>query len=192
MCQNSCVLELSQDWFLPARLYARGYPQGMTSALRMLPDVRAELAEQVLALGSSRALEVGPGDAPLLQGHPAPVYLDVSSMFLASLEGRRVQGDVLAAPFLDRAFDLVVTADVLTHVSPPRRVRALAELRRVARAVLLFVPERGLDQVSGSSLDAAAIVRFFMAQGSTTSSRRLVARHAGGAYPMSIIHAVHP
>ena len=57
----------------------------------------------------------------------------------ASQRGRTLQGSLVALPFKDRAFDLVVATEVLEHLDQPEA--ALAELTRVARRhLLLSVP----------------------------------------------------
>jgi hypothetical protein len=54
---------------------------------------------------------------------------------------RRVVGDVLDLPFKDREFDVVVALDLLEHVPPGDRRRALSELARVGgRRVIVGCP----------------------------------------------------
>ncbi|GIW72727.1 MAG: hypothetical protein KatS3mg102_2269 [Planctomycetota bacterium] len=108
----------------------------------MLPGLYRRLQELVAALGARYVLEIGPGNRPLVRG-PGVTYLDVSHALLLPLGGQRVEGDLLAAPFLDGVFDLVIAADVLTHVPPARRAAAIDELRRLAPQLLLFHPEPG-------------------------------------------------
>jgi len=44
---------------------------------------------------------------------------------------------VLALPFADAAFDVVLALDLLEHIAPQDRARALSELRRVAARTLI-------------------------------------------------------
>jgi hypothetical protein len=50
---------------------------------------------------------------------------------------RRVVGDVARLPFPDASFDAVVALDLIEHVPPAARPRALCELARVARRVAI-------------------------------------------------------
>lgn len=53
----------------------------------------------------------------------------------------RVIADVCDLPFADGEFDVVTAVDLLEHVEPPRRSRALEELARVAaRRLIVAVP----------------------------------------------------
>lgn len=53
------------------------------------------------------------------------------------IEAEYVLGDVRELPFPDRSFDAVVALDLLEHVPPADRPRALSELRRVTRRRLV-------------------------------------------------------
>jgi len=62
--------------------------------------------------------------------------------------GRAVVADVRELPFTDRSFDVVVALDLLEHVPPEDRTRALDELRRVTgRRLVVACPtgEAALD-----------------------------------------------
>ncbi len=186
------------DWFDPPRLFAKGYPSGITSALRALPQVRAADAAPLEALSPRRALEVGPGDAPLLEGRAAvsaPCYLDHAPGFQRPLRrrgGRCVVGDLRRAPFVDDAFDLAVASDVFTHISPAGgRDEAVRELARVARRVIIFNPEPGTAGVPGSAVPTADLVRAIEAAGLTVCKRRDFVAHGTdpSGYGMSILVA---
>jgi hypothetical protein len=49
----------------------------------------------------------------------------------------RITGSVLALPFADTSFDVVLALDLLEHIAPPDRRTALSELRRVACSRLI-------------------------------------------------------
>jgi hypothetical protein len=148
-------MEPADRWFDPASLYAEGFTGQATTALRMFPLLRQHLRQLVAEVRPRRALEVGPGDRALISQVPHRVYLDVARTFLEALDGQRVLGDALACPFGADTFDLVVAADVLTHVPADRRAAALAEFARLAPRVLLFVNAAGAAEVrhSGERID---------------------------------------
>jgi L-ascorbate metabolism protein UlaG (beta-lactamase superfamily) len=148
------------DWYDPRRLYERGYPQQLTSALQVLPALRRRLEDIVRTLAPEFVLEIGPGNRPVARG-PGVTYLDVSGALLRQLAGARVEGSLLAAPFLDDMFDLAIACDVLTHIPAERRPVAMRELCRLAPQLLLFNPEPGGGAVSPPmpSEDLAALCR---------------------------------
>lgn len=117
------------------------------------------LVNRFLARAAALAARVAPGSvldagcgegfmsralARSLPGAVRPFGLDLSREALqAGAElgggagpGRTVQGSLVALPFGDRTFDLVVATEVLEHVDQPEA--ALAELARVARRYLLL------------------------------------------------------
>ncbi len=128
------------DWYAPRRLYAAGYPAALTSALQVFPAIHARLRSIVRELDPDTILEVGPGNRPIAEG-PKVTYLDLSHALLRRLSGARVEADLLACPFVDHAFDLAIAADVLTHVPAAHHPRAIDELARIARHLLIFHPE---------------------------------------------------
>ena len=69
--------------------------------------------------------------------------------------GAAVNGDALALPFPDRAFDRVIAAEVLEHI--PRDTAALVELARVLRpggTMAVTVPRWGPELVNWALSDA--------------------------------------
>ncbi len=59
----------------------------------------------------------------------------------ASLRGRAVQADAVDLPFASKSFDLVVCQEVLEHIAPDLVGKAMRELRRVSKAlVVVTVP----------------------------------------------------
>jgi hypothetical protein len=165
---------MTRDWYDPARLFADGYPQGITSALRAVPQLAGEIRDEVAALHPGLALEVGPGDEPIIGDWPG-IYVDITPRFLLAHAGRAARGDVVALPFADRAFDVAVAADVLTHVRPDRRTTAIAELARVARSVILFNPEPGTAFVDDSGVPTEPLVATLELAGLRTRVRRFQA-----------------
>jgi hypothetical protein len=183
---------VERDWFDPRRLFDEGYPPGITSALRALPTVRQAVREELAAAAGGRILEIGPGDAPVADGLPGAVFMDVAPAFLAPLAGPRVLGDLFDPPFAPRTFDLVVAADVLTHVRPARRAEALARIADLGGDLLLFNPEPGTSTVADSPSPSRPLLAFLEARGYATRARRFVASTPGGDYVMRLVTARPP
>jgi SAM-dependent methyltransferase len=112
--------------------------------------------EPVLSLvrerGSGTLLDVGSGAlglADFLDDRWAVTALDVSFGDYGawsrppSTRATRVTGDVRDLPFPDGAFDVVVAVDLLEHIAPADRARALGELARVARVRTIVAAPAG-------------------------------------------------
>lgn len=180
---------IQHDWFEPRRLFDAGYPAGLTSALRALPSVRAAVRTELAALAPTSVLEIGPGDAPVADGLPGVVFMDVAIGFLRALSGPRLLGDLFAAPFVAGSFDVVVAGDVLTHVRPSARRQALAAMAELGREMLYFNPEPGTGQVADSPVPTRLVTAFFEERGYTVGGRKFVATTPGGDYVMRLITA---
>jgi SAM-dependent methyltransferase len=68
----------------------------------------------------------------------------------ALVEARRIgrrhaptQADVRQLPFKNRAFDVVVSLDVVEHFEKPDALRVIAEMERVSRRVVVLMTPRG-------------------------------------------------
>ncbi len=181
------VGEVRRDWFDPKRLVDAGYPAGLTSALRVLPGVRQAVRDALGGLGAESILEVGPGDAPVADGLPGVVFMDVAPGFLGRLAGPRVVGDLFHAPFAPGTFDVVVASDVLTHIRPAQRKQALARLAELGRDLVVFNPEPGTGQVPESPVPTRLVTAFLEERGYRVDSRKFVAMTPGGEYPMRLI-----
>ena len=178
---------VTRDWFDPRRLFDEGYPEGLTSALRVLPGVRQTVRETIQASAATAILEIGPGDAPVADGLPGVVFMDITPRFLAKLGGARVVADLFAAPFMAGTFDLVVASDVLTHIRPAQRRRALARMAELGRDLLVFNPEPGTRQVADSPVPTRLVTAFLEEGGYRVESRKFVAMTPGGEYPMRLV-----
>jgi hypothetical protein len=75
-------------------------------------------------------------------------------MLVAAIrDGRReraVQADVLALPYRDEAFDVVVALDVIEHFTKPDALRVIAELERIASKQVVLVTPRGFLPQAGT------------------------------------------
>jgi SAM-dependent methyltransferase len=86
---------------------------------------------------------------------------------------RPVQGDIVSLPFADRAFDLVISQDVLSHLPPGQEQRAARELSRVmAPKGLLFLRTPALDLLRSRHSD-------FILEHQRFTRRRLLGLMAG-------------
>jgi hypothetical protein len=179
------------DWFEPGSLFARGYPASLSSSIRDFPELFEELRRTVAGLGAARVLEIGPGDRPLVVEGSFVVYLDAAAAFLRSVR-RPVLGDLRRAPFLDRAFDLVVAADVFTHIPPLDRPGAVAELVRLAPRILIVNPEAGPRSVAGSRASTDAIEAQLADMGLEIDRCDLAAPDPAGDYSIGVILALAP
>ncbi len=180
---------IEHDWFAPGKLFDDGYPAGLTSALRTLPGVRQAVRDEAWAAAARRVLEIGPGDAPVGDGLPGVVFMDIAPRFLRPLAGARVVGDLFQAPFAPGTFDLVIAADVLTHVRPARRDEAMARISELGRDLLLFNPEPGTGQVAESPSPTQPLIGFLEGRGYALRTRKFVAATPGGDYVMRLVLA---
>src|SRR5262249_47050084 len=99
------------DWFEPRVFFVGGGPDGISSALRELRQMRGFLREEIEHIAPRTLLEIGPGDAPITDGMRGAVQMDMVREFLRPLKSPRVQGDLFAPPFGPAAFDLIVACD---------------------------------------------------------------------------------
>src|SRR5215468_3960128 len=162
-------------WLDPERMFLRGYPDGVSSALRELPDLRAAVRAEIRALAPRSALEVGPGDAPLIGDVPVRCFLDVVRHFLAPHAGCAVRADAAALPFADSAFELALAGDVLAHLSPEKRLAVIVELARVAPTVLLVNPEPQIVGLPDHRAPTAPLLARLEELGFTSRTQRFLA-----------------
>jgi SAM-dependent methyltransferase len=108
----------------------------------------ARIASVLAEVNPASLLDAGCGEGELMRRGVLPERVQVTSLdvrpeslayFRAQgAPGRLVCGSVEALPFPDGSFDAVLCLEVLEHLREPRR--ALAELGRVGRAVIVSVP----------------------------------------------------
>lgn len=133
------------------RLLGRRADWSPERACRYLPIVR--LLEHEAQDGL--VLEVGVGDGGLgpYWGRPfVGLDLDVPHGFAGLMP---VRASVLALPFGDAAFPVVLCVDVLEHLEPGDRPRAIVELLRVSgRRLVVGVPTGEAAERQDAQLDA--------------------------------------
>ena len=124
------------DWYLGEGLYAQRDRDGFDEEL---DEVCAALA----ALPPSRSLDVACGTGFLTRHLRGDVTaLDQSTRMLEVAKARLpqanlVQGDALALPFPDDAFDRVVSGHFYGHLDTGQRATFLREARRVAPELVI-------------------------------------------------------
>jgi ubiquinone/menaquinone biosynthesis C-methylase UbiE len=95
----------------------------------------------------NRVLDIGCGSSRIIQHLPDAIGVDIllpKLRFLRSRHARLLQGSILALPFSDRAFDIVICSQVIEHI--PDRPAAFDELARVLRpgaTLILGTPDYG-------------------------------------------------
>jgi SAM-dependent methyltransferase len=130
------------DWWLGTGLFAQRDRPGWHE------DVAA-LCAALRALPPARTLDVACGTGFLTRELPGRVTgLDQSAEMVA-IAGERVgevvQGDALAPPFADGAFERVFTAHFYGHLEPGQRAAFLASARRLADELVVVDSARRPD-----------------------------------------------
>lgn len=124
------------DWYSGSGLFARRDRPGWQEAV-------AALTEAIAALPPAPTLDVACGTGFLTRHLRGDVTgLDQSERMLTIARGRLpnatfVQGDGLALPFDDLAFDRLFTGHFYGHLEPDDRAAFLAEAHRVARELIV-------------------------------------------------------
>jgi SAM-dependent methyltransferase len=139
------------DWWTGTGLFAQRDRPGWDEEVR-------SLIEALRALPPARTLDVACGTAFLGRHLPGVVTgLDASEAMLAIAReripgGDVVQGDALAPPFADGAFERVATGHFYGHLQPDERERFLAQARRLAPELLVIDSARR-DDVPAERMD---------------------------------------
>jgi ubiquinone/menaquinone biosynthesis C-methylase UbiE len=134
------------DWYLGRGLFEPRDRTGWDAELEQLFAV-------ISALGPGRTLDVACGTGFLTRHLRGDVVaLDQSARMLEEAHRQApsatiVQGDAFALPFVDHAFDRVVTCHFYGHLEPPERERFLAEARRVANDLVVVDASRRHSEV---------------------------------------------
>jgi SAM-dependent methyltransferase len=147
--------------------------------LRYDPVVRL-----VRELGGGSVLEVGSGTAGLARWLGSDFEVTaVDTNFDPKgapdvHTAQRVVGDVLELPFRDNSFDIVVALDLLEHVAPVDRSRALAELVRTTQRRLIVGCPTG-----GRALDADRWLASVIARRGESFSGSWLDEHLKNGFP---------
>lgn len=119
--------------FLSRLLFFRQHPD---TALRYLPIIALLKNKQLI---SSSILEIGSGSygiTPYLKRRVTGVDMSFSEPDYPLLH--QVHGSALKLPFSNNTFDICIFSDVLEHLDPSDRHRAIAEAVRVAKKYVII------------------------------------------------------
>ena len=109
-------------------------------------DQRYKVLRETIPDEVRTILDVGCGDGALtnrLAEDWDVTGVDMSAVALEYVTTAAVQASVTDLPFADRSFDLVLSSEMLEHLSPDDYRRAISEMSRVTRRhLLLTVPYR--------------------------------------------------
>ncbi len=178
------------EWFRPRRFYRRGIPPAVHTALGLLPELAKRLRGEIRRIQPRRLLEIGPGAHPLAGDLPGALFVDIAHAFCRPLAGRAIEADARALPFRDASFDLVVAADLFTHIPGAERWEVLREIARTSPRILIFNPEPGTPEVHGSAVWTESLVGALEALAFTIERTRFTARRSdGGPFPMDLLVA---
>jgi demethylmenaquinone methyltransferase/2-methoxy-6-polyprenyl-1,4-benzoquinol methylase len=169
------------EWYLGTGLFADRDRPGWDAAV-------GALERDLAALSPMRTLDVACGTGFLTRHLRGEVTgLDQSARMLAVAADRLpgvefVQGDALALPFADNAFERVFTAHFYGHLQADERKRFLAEVFRVARQLVVVdaatrpdqAPEQWQARVLNDGSEFEVYKRYF-------DSAALAAELGGGA-----------
>jgi SAM-dependent methyltransferase len=130
------------DWWLGRGQFARRDRPGWS-------EDAADLCAALAALPPARTLDVACGTAFLTRHLPGVVTgLDQSAEMVAIARervGEVVQGDALAPPFPDGAFERVVAGHFYGHLDAGQRAAFLGRARRLARELVVVDSVRRPD-----------------------------------------------
>lgn len=136
-------------------LRAPYYDDWWIGAARDRPGWQAELEQALAAIASlppARTLDIACGTGFLTQHLTGDVVgLDQSARMLTEARRRLpertfVQGDALALPFADGAFERIFTSYFYCHLVEEDRVRFLTEARRVAPELVVMGSHHNGDE----------------------------------------------
>lgn len=159
---------------------------GVHETPRTSASERARIASTLALLppGTRSLLDVGCGRGELLQEATVPfaVGTDLARRGIRHVRRPTVISSMLALPFPDRSFDVVLCAETLEHLDPADLPRATTELRRVAsRAIVVTVPYAEDPLAWSHRCPACGVVFHLHGHRSVFTPERLTAYFPGAA-----------
>jgi hypothetical protein len=141
------LVSISKKFF--DRYYRNQHPE---SALRYLPIISLLKSKKLL---ESKILEVGSGSLGITPYLKKPVD-GIDSDFTGPKTPllNTIKGTAISLPFHKNSYDVVISTDTLEHIPPNYREKAISEMLRVARhLVVIVVPTGTLSQKQDKQLD---------------------------------------
>ncbi len=142
-------------------------------------------------------LDVGGGSAgitTMLPSHWQTTVLDASfedyapGSRSATLAANQLLGDARALPFGDGCFDVVVAVDLLEHIAPTDRARAITEICRVSRCLAVIACPTGGEALAADR----RLAQWFEAKGHELPGWLVEHLDNGFPEPTEIVAAASP
>jgi SAM-dependent methyltransferase len=139
---RNLMRKISSFWF-----FDRWHPEVALRYLPIVDEIRRYKKCTVLDVGSA-----GLGIAPYLKREVQGLDVDFKPPYCNLL--KRKIGSILLIPYNNNSFDFVICVDMLEHISPDKRRKAISELIRVAKyKIAIAVPCGGKAQKQDEWLD---------------------------------------
>lgn len=131
------------------RFFWRQHPE---AALRYLPVVTAIKQAD---LAQAKILEVGSGSLGIIPYFRKPIAgLDIDFSGPSTQLLTKIKGSAESLPFRKNSYDAVICVDVLEHLPPQNRQKAIYEILRVAQKLaVIVVPVGNLSQNQDKELE---------------------------------------
>lgn len=126
--------------FEPKKLYSDGKVPFFTLATFHKGMLREKLKKLVGEASKHDALEVGPGESPIISmlGFKNKTFLDVSHEMAKRYTGKVLTGTLEEFPFKkSKRFGVIVANEVLNHIPPENRVNAVENLAEHAEHLMI-------------------------------------------------------
>lgn len=128
-------------------VYYRWHPEVALRYLPIVDQIKKHSIKTILEVGSG-----GLGIAPYLKRKVTGVDTNFREPFHPLL--KRVKGNAVKLPFKNNSFEAVISADMLEHLSVKYRGRAIDEIVRVAKKLVVIAVPCGHDaQMEDEDLD---------------------------------------
>ncbi len=105
-------------------------------------QLRIDTTLELIPEGVNSILDIGCGDGrltnKLAKVYPKVVGVDISEQALQYIKTEKIKTSVDALPFGDNSFDLILSTELIEHLSDEVYRKAITEMKRVARKWILI------------------------------------------------------